>query len=57
MDEVEREDRTIKCRDCGNPFVFSAGEQAFFEQKQLHDPVRCKGCRELKKQEKLLQGN
>jgi CxxC-x17-CxxC domain-containing protein len=39
-------DRTLTCRDCGDAFVFSAGEQAFFAGKGLqNDPQRCAGCR------------
>ena len=36
------QDRTLTCRDCGEAFVFSSGEQAFFASKGLqHDPQRC----------------
>ncbi len=40
------EDRTLTCRECGQAFVFSAGEQAFFASKGLqNDPQRCPSCR------------
>jgi CxxC-x17-CxxC domain-containing protein len=40
------EDRSLTCRDCGESFVFSAGEQAFFASKGLtNDPQRCVSCR------------
>ena len=40
------EDRTLTCRDCGEPFVFAAGEQEFFASKGLvNDPQRCMTCR------------
>jgi CxxC-x17-CxxC domain-containing protein len=40
------QDRTLTCRDCGEPFVFSAGEQEFFASKGLtNDPQRCPSCR------------
>ena len=40
------EDRTLTCRDCGESFVFSSGEQAFFASKGLtNDPQRCPTCR------------
>jgi CxxC-x17-CxxC domain-containing protein len=40
------EDRTLTCRDCGESFVFSAGEQQFFASKGLvNDPQRCVSCR------------
>jgi CxxC-x17-CxxC domain-containing protein len=40
------QDRTLTCRDCGETFVFSAGEQQFFASKGLlNDPQRCSSCR------------
>ena len=39
-------DRTLKCADCGGDFVFTAGEQLFFHDKQFkNDPKRCKNCK------------
>jgi CxxC-x17-CxxC domain-containing protein len=39
-------DRVLKCADCGNDFVFTAGEQLFFHDKQFkNDPKRCKLCK------------
>ena len=35
------QDKTLVCRDCGQEFVFTAGEQEFFAEKGfLNDPVR-----------------
>lgn len=40
------EDKTLLCRECGNEFVFEAGEQEFYAEKGFdNDPVRCKECR------------
>ncbi|HXI46446.1 MAG TPA: zinc-ribbon domain containing protein [Candidatus Acidoferrales bacterium] len=40
------EDRTLVCRDCGEGFIFSAGEQRFFAEKGLvNTPQRCLSCR------------
>ena len=40
------EDNTLKCRDCGNDFIFTAGEQEFYQQKGLvNQPARCPSCR------------
>ena len=40
------EDRSLPCRDCGEDFIFSAGEQRFFAEKGLtNEPQRCGGCR------------
>lgn len=45
-------DKTLVCKDCGAEFVFTEGEQAFYESKQFTPPVRCKACREARKSEK-----
>jgi CxxC-x17-CxxC domain-containing protein len=43
---MEFTDRILKCSDCGNDFVFTAGEQLFFSDKQFkNDPKRCKLCK------------
>ena len=42
-------DLDIRCRDCDRVFVLTAGEQAFFEQKGLRLPKRCKPCRQAKR--------
>lgn len=40
------QDRTLTCRDCGESFLFSSGEQQFFASKGLvNDPQRCPSCR------------
>lgn len=40
------QDKTIVCRDCGQEFIFSAGEQEFFATKGLqNEPGRCPSCR------------
>ena len=40
------EDKTLNCRECGNDFVFTAGEQEFYQQKGLVNlPGRCPSCR------------
>ncbi len=39
-------DRILRCKDCGNEFVFTAGEQEFYADKGFDNaPVRCKSCR------------
>jgi CxxC-x17-CxxC domain-containing protein len=43
---MEFTDRTLKCVDCGAEFVFTAGEQVFFNDKQFkNDPKHCKQCK------------
>lgn len=43
---MEFVDKILKCSDCGSDFVFTAGEQLFFHDKQFkNDPKRCKQCK------------
>ncbi len=47
---VEKEDKILFCRDCGEEFIFSAREQDFYAQKGFeNDPVRCTTCRAQRK--------
>lgn len=47
------EDKTLTCRDCGSPFVFTAGEQGFFLEKGLtNEPQRCSNCRINRRRER-----
>jgi CxxC-x17-CxxC domain-containing protein len=47
------EDKTITCADCGQPFTFTASEQAFYAEKGFSDaPKRCKSCRQARKQQR-----
>lgn len=42
-------DRTLTCRDCGEAFVFTAGEQDFYQQRGYSEPQRCRSCRDKRK--------
>jgi CxxC-x17-CxxC domain-containing protein len=43
-------DKILTCRDCGNEFVFTAGEQAFYAEKGFtNQPSRCPDCRRAAK--------
>jgi len=43
---MEFQDKMLKCIDCGADFVFTAGEQLFFHDKQFkNEPKRCKACK------------
>jgi CxxC-x17-CxxC domain-containing protein len=43
---MEFQDKALTCMDCGNDFVFTAGEQLFFHDKQFkNEPKRCKYCK------------
>jgi CxxC-x17-CxxC domain-containing protein len=39
-------DTTLTCRDCGQAFIFSSGEQDFFATRGLDNgPTGCPSCR------------
>ena len=45
------QDKTLTCRECGNEFVFSANEQAFYAEKGFqNEPGRCPACRAARRQ-------
>lgn len=47
---MEFKDETLKCKDCGAEFVFTAGEQQFYQEKGFtNKPQRCKACRDARK--------
>lgn len=47
---AEFTDETLVCVECGNEFVFTAGEQAFYKEKGYQNkPKRCRNCRNAKK--------
>lgn len=49
-------DQTLKCRDCGADFVWTVGEQEFYQQKGFTNaPVRCPACRVAKRSQ--MQGS
>jgi CxxC-x17-CxxC domain-containing protein len=50
-------DRTLTCRDCGQTFTFTAGEQAFYQERGFSEPTRCKACRDKRKAERNASGS
>lgn len=45
------QDKTLVCKDCGQEFTFTAGEQEFYAEKGFtNEPQRCKVCRDSRKQ-------
>ena len=43
---MEFQDKSLRCVDCGNEFIWTAGEQLFFADKQFkNEPKRCKSCK------------
>lgn len=51
------EDKTVVCAQCGVEFLFSAGEQEFYEKKGFsHAPKRCRKCRDSGKGDRGERG-
>ena len=47
--ETEYQVRPIRCVDCNENFIWTAGEQVFFHDKGLkNEPKRCKPCKQAK---------
>ena len=47
------QDKTLVCKDCGEEFIFTAGEQEFYAEKGVeNEPQRCKNCRQARKTRK-----
>ena len=49
-------DRTVTCRDCGQEFTFTAGEQAFYQERGFSEPQRCPDCRAARKAQRSASG-
>jgi CxxC-x17-CxxC domain-containing protein len=44
------QDKTLTCVDCGEQFVFTASEQAFYAERGFtNEPKRCAPCRQSRK--------
>ncbi len=43
-------DKVLTCRDCGEQFTWTAGEQEFYQSRGLlNPPTRCPSCRASRK--------
>ena len=49
-------DQTLMCRDCGQAFSFTTGEQAFYQERVYPPPQRCASCRAEKKAQRGESG-
>jgi CxxC-x17-CxxC domain-containing protein len=48
---MEYHDKVLKCSDCNQEFIFTAGEQMFFADKGFkNEPKRCKDCKAKRSQ-------
>lgn len=44
-------DKTLVCKECGQEFIFTVGEQQFYAEKGFqNEPQRCKACRNKREQ-------
>jgi CxxC-x17-CxxC domain-containing protein len=50
-------DKVLVCRDCGNEFVFSSGEQEFYATRGFSEPTRCPDCRKARKAARASGGD
>lgn len=47
------QDKTLTCTNCAQQFIWSAGEQEFYQQRGLQNPPgRCKDCRAARRAER-----
>ena len=50
MAQGNYQDRELRCAECGDTFVFSAGEQEFYASRGfVNDPKRCPVCRRARR--------
>ena len=46
-------DKVLTCRDCGEQFTWTAGEQEFYQSRGLlNPPTRCPSCRAARKSQR-----
>jgi CxxC-x17-CxxC domain-containing protein len=45
-------DTTLTCRDCGQAFTFTSGEQEFYASRGFSEPTRCSDCRAARKSQR-----
>jgi hypothetical protein len=52
------EDKILKCKDCGQQFTFTVGEQEFYAQKGFeNEPARCATCRRARKNQRTAMSS
>jgi CxxC-x17-CxxC domain-containing protein len=45
-------DIILTCRDCGQDFTFTSGEQDFYASRGFSEPSRCADCRAARKSQR-----
>lgn len=51
MADQESQDKTIQCSTCSKDFVFAAGEQLYYKDRDFDLPKRCPSCRTEKRRQ------
>src|SRR5260221_4429756 len=47
---VSFSDKTLTCKDCGQEFIWTSGEQEFYQSRGLvNEPGRCPSCRSARR--------
>ena len=46
----KKKKKKIECLDCGEVFLFTGGEQKYYEEHKLSEPKRCPACRQKRKE-------
>ena len=50
-------DKNLVCRDCGAEFLFTEGEQEFYQKRGLlNEPSRCPDCRAARRRSRSEEG-
>lgn len=47
---MELQDKTVKCKECGENFIITADDQKWYAEKGFKEPKRCKLCRKLRRE-------
>ena len=43
------------CKDCGDDFTLSQAELQWYADRQLHVPLRCKACRDIRRADRTRE--
>ena len=50
-------DKNLVCRECGTEFLFTEGEQEFYQKRGLlNEPSRCPDCRAARRRTRSFEG-
>ena len=49
--KTKKKTKKLVCCECGTSFLFTGGEQNYYEKHKLHEPKRCPTCRKNRKKE------